>query len=67
MKRLGYFFIIVMTFSLGIAFERSRLNGIVEEGADFIFKSARRQVSEITNLDTRTQILLENPINLVMH
>jgi Alkyl sulfatase and related hydrolases len=61
MKRLGYFFIIAMTFSLGIAFERSRLNGIVKEGADFIFQSARRQVSEIANLDTRTQILLENP------
>ncbi len=61
MKCLGYFFIIVMTFFLGMAFEQSRLSSIVEKGAAFVIQSAREEVREIANIDTRTQILLENP------
>ena len=61
MKRLGYFFIIVMTFFLGMAFEQSRLSSVVEKGAAFVIQSGREKVREIANIDTRTQILLENP------
>ncbi len=61
MKCLGYFFIIVMTFFLGMAFEQSRLSSIVEKGAAFVSQSGREKVREIANIDTRTQILLENP------
>ena len=61
MKRIGYLIIIAMVFFLGMAFEQSRLSSIVEEGAAFVVKSTRQQVREIADLDTRTQILLENP------
>ncbi len=61
MNRLGYFAIMAITFFLGMAFEQSRLSGIVEEGAEFIVKSAGQKVREIADIDTRTQILLENP------
>ena len=53
MKRLGYLIIIAMAFSLGMAFEQSRLSSIVEEGAAFVVKSTRQQVREIADLDTR--------------
>jgi hypothetical protein len=50
-----------MTFFLGMAFEQSRLSSIVEKGAAFVIQSGREKVREIANIDTRTQILLENP------
>ena len=61
MKRLGYFIIITVAFFLGMAFEQSRLSSIVDKGATFVIQSARQEVRENTDIDTRTQILLENP------